>query len=108
MKTLPSSQFKTQYPHLTEPTMVTVNGHPIGTWTPLFDALGDFKERFPEAISVDIPRPMRETVHTVETLPAGATPGTLGPATEQRDKQLGANARAAQKRRDEWLRKSNG
>jgi hypothetical protein len=34
LNSLPSSQFKTQYAKLTEPTTVTVNGHPIGTWTP--------------------------------------------------------------------------
>lgn len=34
MKALPSSQFRLLYIQLTEPTVVTVNGHAIGTWLP--------------------------------------------------------------------------
>ena len=34
MNELPSATFRRQYAKLTEPTRVTVNGHPIGTWTP--------------------------------------------------------------------------
>jgi len=31
---LPSTLFRNQYPSLSKPTVVTVNGRPIGTWTP--------------------------------------------------------------------------
>ena len=31
---MPSTLFRNRYPSLTEPTVVTVNGRPIGTWTP--------------------------------------------------------------------------
>lgn len=34
MKTIPSSEFRRTYAGVTEPVVVTVNGHPIGTWTP--------------------------------------------------------------------------
>ena len=34
MNVMPSSQFRKDYGKLTEPTVVTVNGHVIGTWTP--------------------------------------------------------------------------
>ena len=34
MNTLPSATFRTTFHKLTEPTQVTVNGHPIGSWTP--------------------------------------------------------------------------
>lgn len=34
MKQMPSAQFRTQYARLTEPTVVTVLGHVIGTWRP--------------------------------------------------------------------------
>jgi hypothetical protein len=34
LKTVPSTEFRKTYPRLTEPVVVTVQGHPIGTWTP--------------------------------------------------------------------------
>jgi hypothetical protein len=34
MNELPSAQFRKTYAKLTEPTMVTVNGHVIGWWNP--------------------------------------------------------------------------
>lgn len=34
MDTLSSAEFRKTYARLTRPTVVTVNGHPIGTWTP--------------------------------------------------------------------------
>jgi hypothetical protein len=34
MDTLSSKEFRRQYARLTEPTVVTVNGHPLGTWLP--------------------------------------------------------------------------
>ena len=34
MNELPSTTFRKEYPRLTEQTVVTVNGHPIGTWIP--------------------------------------------------------------------------
>lgn len=46
MDTLSSSEFRKVYATLRAPTRVTVNGHPIGTWTPSLvpaeftDALG--------------------------------------------------------------------
>ena len=35
MNELPSAEFRKSYAKLTEPTVVTVNGHVIGTWTPM-------------------------------------------------------------------------
>ena len=37
--TLPSSEFRRRYSKLTRPTIVTVNGHAIGLWTPGPDGL---------------------------------------------------------------------
>ena len=34
MASMSSSQFRLIYASLTEPTTVTVNGHPLGTWVP--------------------------------------------------------------------------
>ena len=34
MNQMPSAEFRKQYAKLTEPTVVTVNGHPIGEWLP--------------------------------------------------------------------------
>jgi hypothetical protein len=34
MDTLPSAKFRKRFASLTEPTMVTANGHPIGRWLP--------------------------------------------------------------------------
>jgi hypothetical protein len=34
MEKMPSTEFRNRYPSLDEPTIVTVNGRPIGTWTP--------------------------------------------------------------------------
>lgn len=34
MNALPSTEFRKRFARLTEPTLVTVNGHPIGTWMP--------------------------------------------------------------------------
>ena len=34
MRTIASSQFRIIYASLTEPAVVTVNGHKIGTWYP--------------------------------------------------------------------------
>jgi hypothetical protein len=34
MSTIPSAEFRKTYAKLAEPTVVTVNGHPIGVWTP--------------------------------------------------------------------------
>ena len=34
MKTLPSAEFRKSFHKLTEPVVVTVLGHPIGTWVP--------------------------------------------------------------------------
>ena len=34
MDTITSTAFRTHYARLTEPTLVTVNGHVIGQWTP--------------------------------------------------------------------------
>jgi hypothetical protein len=89
MNRLASSQFKTQYPHLMEPTEVNVNGHYIGTWLPAD----------PQRQRVDEP----------------ITPGTLSPskmgllATEpntlKEDPQRARRER--QKRIDAVLRKAN-
>lgn len=35
MKSIASSEFRKTYPQLKESTTVTVNGHAIGTWTPV-------------------------------------------------------------------------
>jgi hypothetical protein len=35
MNELPSSEFRKTFARLTEPTMVTVNGHRIGMWAPI-------------------------------------------------------------------------
>lgn len=81
MKTLPSAQFKTQYPHLTEPVIVTVNGHAIGSWTPaawLFRPPEDLAETYPDLA------PSPEPAARIET------------------------PRERQKRIDEVLRKANG
>ncbi len=51
MNRLASSQFKTQYPHLTEPTEVNVNGHYIGTWLPADPQ----RQRVDEPIHLDQP-----------------------------------------------------
>lgn len=34
MSEMPSADFRRMYAKLTEPTVVTVNGHAIGVWTP--------------------------------------------------------------------------
>lgn len=34
MDELPSTEFRKRFARLTEPTVVTVNGHVIGVWTP--------------------------------------------------------------------------
>lgn len=34
MKEIPSTRFRATFQRLDEPVVVTVNGHPIGTWTP--------------------------------------------------------------------------
>ena len=34
MDTMPSSEFRRRYATLTQPTIVTVNGHTIGRWMP--------------------------------------------------------------------------
>jgi hypothetical protein len=34
MDTIPSAEFRKRYASLRVPTIVTVNGHTIGTWTP--------------------------------------------------------------------------
>lgn len=47
MDTLPSAQFRKVYATLTTPTRVTVNGHVIGTYTPISSAID---VRYVEAI----------------------------------------------------------
>jgi hypothetical protein len=39
MDELASTEFRKRYAALKEPVIVTVNGHPIGTWTPLSPTL---------------------------------------------------------------------
>lgn len=39
MDTLPSSDFRRRYASLKTPTVVTVNGHPIGEWRPISTAI---------------------------------------------------------------------
>jgi hypothetical protein len=38
MDRMPSAEFRRSFARLTEPTLVTVHGHPIGTWTPVIVA----------------------------------------------------------------------
>ena len=52
MDELPSSEFRKRYAALTAPTVVTVNGHAIGTWVPAGANL-------PEAPSARAPEPIR-------------------------------------------------
>jgi hypothetical protein len=40
METITSAEFRKRYASLAEPMIVTVNGHPIGTWRPLDVAAG--------------------------------------------------------------------
>jgi len=35
MNEMPSSEFRKTFPRIIETTLVTVHGHPIGTWTPV-------------------------------------------------------------------------
>jgi hypothetical protein len=39
MDTINSAQFRKQYHGLLRPTLVTVNGHPIGQWVPISTAI---------------------------------------------------------------------
>jgi hypothetical protein len=74
MNELPSAEFRKQYAKLTEPTVVTVNGHPIGTWIPrhhMFD---------------HVPGPTMQFVE--RDLRPGATHKHRFPAQAQRDDLL--------------------
>ncbi len=44
MNEIPSTQFRKQFAKLAEPTLVTANGHPIGTWRPLWTVGEDGKD----------------------------------------------------------------
>jgi hypothetical protein len=98
MNTLRSSQFKTQYPHLTEPTEVTVNGHLIGTWTPHTEPL--YVLTMPPATPESVATAITAARAAIES---GIIPDNLRPAAPDPVR----TARAAQKQRDDWLRKSN-
>jgi hypothetical protein len=49
MDEMPSAQFRKVYAKLTAPTIVTVNGHPIGEWQP-----ASFRPPMPPAIPPSI------------------------------------------------------
>jgi hypothetical protein len=59
MNRLPSSAFRKSFPRITEMTVVTVHGHPIGTWHPIGggpDAI-EAQVRHPELAKRTEPRP---------------------------------------------------
>ncbi len=65
MNELPSTEFRKQFARLTEATLVTVNGHPIGTWTP-----HRISEEFVAAILAEPPAGhIRVPAHLDPTLP---------------------------------------
>ena len=41
MESLPSTEFRKRFAKLTDVTLVTVNGHPIGVWKPLRPEVGE-------------------------------------------------------------------
>jgi hypothetical protein len=97
MTTLPSSQFKMQYAKLTEPTTVTVNGHPIGTWTPtgVVDSGANW-----ETLSAQL-------LTAIPNAPRDPTFDGILPPTEPkipRPKTTISPQRTAQAKRDAWLR----
>lgn len=48
MNELTSTEFRKVYASLREPVVVTVNGHPIGTWTPFTKSQqGDLQDAMP-------------------------------------------------------------
>jgi hypothetical protein len=49
MDELPSTEFRKVYPRLVKPTLVTVNGHVIGTWNP--GASAEVREAMDRAVS---------------------------------------------------------
>jgi hypothetical protein len=78
MNAISSAEFRRTYAKLTEPTIVTVNGHPIGTWTPGFDhadlprpVLDQMLSAFtPDAPAVATERPPAVTDYVEAILPA--------------------------------------
>jgi hypothetical protein len=56
MNELPSAKFRNQYAKLKEQTVVTVNGHPIGVWNPVWqDELPAGHRRVPLDIDPTVP-----------------------------------------------------
>jgi hypothetical protein len=72
---------------------VTVNGHPIGTWTPLFNEPEDFQARFPEAIPIETPRVATEP-NTLKESPQDIAQR----ARRERQKRIDAVLRASNKK----------
>lgn len=83
MKSLTSTEFRKAYATLTETTVVTVNGHQIGTWTPGY------------AIPSMAPAAL-DFVAALETKPP--TIQAIAPIAK-------SPAPRAQAQRDEWLRR---
>lgn len=76
MDTMTSSEFRRRYATLSATTIVTVNGHPIGEWTPLgypeevrHDATTDEVE-----ITRDSPRRAKPTTERFNTRPFTPVP----------------------------------
>jgi hypothetical protein len=88
VNTLPSSEFRKTFARLEAPVVVTVRGHPIGTWTPAQTVVIPSAPKAP-ATALEAPEPV----------PA-ATPK---PAPKAR-----SSSAEAQGKRDGWLRKLNG
>lgn len=61
MKTISSSDFRKTYASLTEPVVVTVNGHGVGTWQPWRGDFAEASEHAAEAMR-DIGRAVRDPV----------------------------------------------
>lgn len=64
MDELPSTDFRKRFPRLMEPTLVTVNGHPIGFWTPYRDPTLQMLEDHPNGLAMKkaIPQAQRDAI----------------------------------------------
>jgi hypothetical protein len=73
---MPSTEFRNRYPNLDKPTVVTVNGRPIGTWTPAPGTWGALVEPPSEPMKLGRPifTPETDAIQAV-ALSRAFTPG---------------------------------
>jgi hypothetical protein len=74
MNEMPSAEFRKTYAKLTDPTVVTVNGHRLGTWIPFGSA----------SMAVDLPPGYREADPREEPVPFSSRPFTPAPKPSRR------------------------